>query len=217
MSGIFLDLTKAFDTVIHTTLLNKLHNYGVRGIANKLLKSYLTDRHQYVSLGNTQSSKQAINCGVPQGSVLGPLLFLIYINDIAKCSSIGKIRIFADDTSAFVKVQDIKEVIINSEILMNDLNNWFKANKLTLSTNKSCFILFRTAQAKLNTIPSVLHFGENKINREKSVKYLGVTLEEHLNLNEHVQNVCNSLNKSVDQSRAIQRLQNKLLKVNLIK
>ena len=143
MSGIFLDLTKAFDTVNHNILLAKLHNYGIRGVANDLLRSYLTNRYQYVTIGNTSSSKQPIKCGVPQGSVLGPLLFLIYINDIANCSKIGKIRIFADDTSAFVEGTKVNEVISNSEILMNDLNNWFKSNKLTLSTNKSCFILFR--------------------------------------------------------------------------
>ena len=89
--GTFLDLTKAFDTVDHNILIKKLNNYGIRGVANKLIKSYLTNRYQYVALGNTHSNKQSINCGVPQGSVLGPLLFLIYINDIANCSKIGKI------------------------------------------------------------------------------------------------------------------------------
>ena len=193
VSGIFLDLTKAFDTVNHNILLAKLHNYGIRGVANDLLRSYLTNRYQYVSIGNTSSSKQPIKCGVPQGSVLGPLLFLIYINDIANCSKIGKIRIFADDTSAFVEGTKVNEVISNSEILMNDLNNWFKSNKLTLSTNKSCFILFRSAHTRLNEIPSVLNFGDSHINRENSVKYLGITLDENLNWNEHVQQVCKSL------------------------
>ena len=213
--GIFLDLTKAFDTVDHEILLKKLHNYGVRGVANRLIKSYLTNRYQYVTINNVQSSKKAINCGVPQGSVLGPLLFLIYINDLARSSPIGKIRIFADDTSGFVDSPNIDEVISNSEILMNNLNNWFKANKLTLSANKSCFILFRPKQTKLNQIPSIINFGENHIKRANSVKYLGITLEEHLNWREHIENVCNSLKKcfnifygirdylNTDQSRAI--------------
>ena len=193
--GIFLDLTKAFDTVDHNILLQKLYNYGIRGIENKLLKSYLANRLQYVNLNNNKSNKKDINYGVPQGSVLGPLLFLIYINDIANCTTTGKLNLFADDTSAFTAGNDISEVISKSETLMNNLDKWFAANKLTLSATKSSFILFRSLQSRLKAIPDVLNFGNNKINRSKSVKYLGVTLEEHLNWNEHVQNVCNSLKK----------------------
>jgi len=110
------------------------------------------------------------------GYLQGPLLFLIFINDIANCSSIGKIRIFADDTTAFVEGQNMNEVISKSENLMNDLGNWFRSNKLTLSTNKSCFIYFKSSRSKLKEIPNLLNFGENTINRVKSVKYLGVTL-----------------------------------------
>ena len=87
----------------------------------------------------------------------------------------------------------MNEVISKSENLMNDLGNWFRSNKLTLSTNKSCFIYFKSSRSKLKEIPTLLNFGENNINRVKSVKYLGVTIEEHLNWSEHIQEVCNSL------------------------
>ena len=193
--GIFLDLTKAFDTVNHAILLDKLHNYGIRGKAHKLLKSYLTNRYQYVALGNLQSNKQPINCGVPQGSVLGPLLFLLYINDIVNCCNLGKIRIFADDTSDFVDGENINEVISKAEISMNNLSKWFKANRLTLSTEKSSFIIFRSQKSKLNPIPSEIKFGQNSISRGTSVKYLGVTIDEHLTWNEHVETVSNNLKK----------------------
>ena len=87
----------------------------------------------------------------------------------------------------------MNEVIFKSENLINDLGNWFRSNKLTLSTNKSCFIYFKSSRSKIKEIPNLLNFGENTINRVKSVKYLGVTLEEHLNWSEHIQEVCNSL------------------------
>ena len=99
--GIFLDLTKAFDTVDHNILLQKMYNYGIRGNIHNLFKSYLSNRQQFVKVNDAQSNLKSINCGVPQGSVLGPLVFKIYINDIANCCKEGLFRIFADGTGIF--------------------------------------------------------------------------------------------------------------------
>ena len=103
LCGIFIDLSKAFDTVPHNLLLDKMYHMGFRGITNKLFSSYLSNRLQYVQIGKSQSQQKTVSCGVPQGSVLGPLLFLIFINDIYKCCPSGNVRIFADDTNIFFK------------------------------------------------------------------------------------------------------------------
>ena len=108
--GIFIDLSKAFDTIDHEKLLNKLHNYGIRGNAHKLITSYLTNRSQYTSVLGENSDKLLIKFGVPQGSVLGPLLFLLYINDICNSTTLGVFILFADDTNIFVVANSKREV-----------------------------------------------------------------------------------------------------------
>ena len=105
--GLFLDFKKAFDTINHGILINKLEMYGIRGTANKWIESYLTDRYQFVEYDRVSSSKKKIICGVPQGSILGALLFLIYINDLAKISTKLFTLMFADDTSIFISGNDL--------------------------------------------------------------------------------------------------------------
>ena len=106
--SIFIDLCKAFDTVDHHILLDKLEYYGIRGIAHEWFSSYLPNRSQFVSLGYVESGTLQILCGVPQGSVLGPLLFLLYVNDLHKCSSELDFHLFADDTNIFLQDQNLQ-------------------------------------------------------------------------------------------------------------
>ena len=106
--GVFLDCSKAFNTVNHKILLAKMEQYGIKGVPLKFFASYLTKRQQYVQLENTVSSTQTITCGIPQGSLLGPILFLIYIKDLPNCSNILSFRIFADDTNVFATARDLK-------------------------------------------------------------------------------------------------------------
>ena len=117
--GIYIDLSKAFDTIEHTKLLQKLNIYGIRGNVHALLKSYLSNRLQYTSVLGENSSKLPIKYGVPQGSVLGPLLFLIYINDIAQCSNLGIFVLFADDTNIFVIGENINDVHTKANSILN--------------------------------------------------------------------------------------------------
>ena len=191
--GIFVDLKKAFDTVNHKILLEKLAQLGIRGIPNKLIESYLTNRYQFVQINNSKSNLRSINCGVPQGSVLGPLLFILYINDLANCCKIGKIRIFADDTAIYFACSNIIEFKQLASSIMKQLDKWFAYNLLTLNTDKSYFCIFRTTQNHRLILPSEIEFNNKVIKRAKSIKYLGITLDEFLDWNEHIRNIKNSL------------------------
>ena len=134
--GIFIDLSKAFDTLDHSILLSKLEFYGVRGITLKWFQSYLSNRKQYVSYNGASSCSKVITCGVPQGSILGPLLFVLYINDIVNCSSILRFILFTDDTNLFYSSQNLLDLtrIVNTELYY--LSEWFRANKLSLNLKK---------------------------------------------------------------------------------
>ena len=160
--SVFLDLSKAFDTIDHKILLHKLELYGVRGLALNWFQSYLTDRKQYVLYNNVQSQTLDITCGVPQGSVLGRLLFLVYVNDIANCLTRSKLISFADDTTVFFSSKCINNLYKNLNSDLDDLTNWFKANTLALNVNKSNFMLFQP-NGNQNTLGTTLNIGVDPI------------------------------------------------------
>ena len=140
--GIFLDLSKTFHKIDHKTLLTKLNIYGIRGVALKCIESYLSGRTQCVSIGDDVSSKLSVTCGFPQGSVLGPLLFILYINDIVNASDIMRFVIFADDTNLFLSNPSLTELIYktNQELIL--ISNWLKLNKLSLNVKKNSIHTF---------------------------------------------------------------------------
>ncbi len=143
---VFIDLKKAFDTVDHHILLKKLELYGVKGQALSFLKSCLTNRSQKCKMNGFVSSERLIKCGVPQGSILGPLLFLLYINDLPECLNTTTPRPFADDTNLTASGDSMNDVefAVNSDL--ENLRNWLMANKLSLNVAKTKFMLIGSKQ-----------------------------------------------------------------------
>ena len=147
--GVFIGLKKTFDTVDHNILLDKLNFYGFRGLINQWFSSYLNDRTQTTQTADHISNKTSISFGVPQGSVLGPLLFLLYVNDIHQCSTKLTFYLFADDTNILFAEKNLKviETVINTELCK--LYDWLTSNKLTLNISKSYFVIFHPRQKRL--------------------------------------------------------------------
>ena len=135
--GIYLDFSKAFDTVNHEILLQKLIMYGIQDIALEWFRDYLTNRSQYVTYNFKKSAKENITCGVPQGSILGPLLFLIYINDLAMVSNAFLSVLFADDTNLFISGHDIETLCNKINEDLEKIQEWLCANKLSLNVMKT--------------------------------------------------------------------------------
>ena len=151
---ILLDLSKAFDTVDHQIVLNKLQKYGIRGNFLQLLNDYLANCKQVVYINNTYSRQQDVSCGVPQGSVLGPLLFTVYINDLPKISKF-ETRLFADDTALILSDKNMKSfnVKVNSELIK--VEQWLNPNKLSLNYSKTKYLLIKPF-AKIHTLTSLV-------------------------------------------------------------
>ena len=147
--GVFVDLQKAFDTVDHQILLVKLNHYWICGVPNDWFKSHLSDRHQYVSINGYESGLAAINCGVPQGTVLWPLLFLLYINDLNQAIKYCKVHHFADDTNLLCVSNSIKKLNKQFNADLKHLVNWLNANKISLDVKKTEMVIFKSKQKKL--------------------------------------------------------------------
>ena len=206
MIGIFVDLSKAFDTLNHNILLQKLSSYGIRGLANRWFQSYLQDREQYVNFKNVLSSKSKIITGVPQGSILGPLLFLFYINDICKSSELLRFILYADDTNIFYCDNNIEHLceIVNREL--QGVMQWFKANSLSVNLKKTNFVIFGTS-AKIRTSKACEIYLDNvKIMRSKTAKFLGVVIDENLSWKNHINYIKAKIAKNVGIIRGLKYL-----------
>lgn len=190
---IFVDLAKAFDTVNHKILLDKLERYGIRGNSLSILKSYLKNRSQYVNLGDINSKPGRIEHGVPQGTVLGPLLFVIYINDLLTINTKAEIFSYADDTAIFYKSNSWSNLKRLAEEDFQTINTWFIKNKLTLNYDKTKYISFSIYKNNEPDWDRLQITNNNVIPECDFIKYLGVTIDKHLKWNIHINNVTKKL------------------------
>ena len=199
--GVFIDLKKAFDTVDHRILIHKLDFYGFRGIINVWFRSYLQDRTQIAVIDQRPSNKSFVTYGVPQGSVLGPLLFLLYVNDIYSSSSKLYFYLFADDTNILYSHKNLKslENVMNFEL--NNVFQWLTSNKLTLNQNKSNFVIFHPHQKRLPFVPTICILDHQTnmltyLESKECVKYLGVLIDYKLSWKNHIDSIALKISKT---------------------
>ena len=211
---IFLDFAKAFDTVNHEILLAKLNHYGISGISHTLLKCYLSNRSQQTEINGILSDSGIIKHGVPQGSVLGPLLFLLYINDIRESSNILKFFLFADDTTVYYsdKTDPNTENLLNQEL--SKVSTWLAANKLSLNVKKSNFLHFHNNKRKHK--PTInLKLNGIDVEEKEVTKYLGVLIDNKLSWKPHIECVKTKLARGNGMISKIRYYVNDLCLLNL--
>ena len=193
--GIFLDFFKAFDTVDHGILLAKLHKYGEQDIALLWFQDYLTNRMQYVTYNSIKSEPKMIDCGVPQGSILGPFIFLLYINDLSTVSVPCFSILFADDTNMFITGKDIQDMCdrLNEDLVK--IQEWLCCNKLSLNILETHHMIFTPRNKIVNDVHVVIN--NEKIERVYTTKFLGVQIDAQLNWKKHIGYTCKKLSKCI--------------------
>ena len=194
--GVFIDLSKAFDTVDHNILLKKLSLYGIN---LQWFSSYLSNRKQFIQAGAIKTSYEDITCGVPQGSILGPLLFIIYVNDLCNVSKILEPTMFADDTNLFFCHKNIKDLFQAVNLELGKVFLWFNTNNLSLNKDKTKYNFSHKAREKDNIplkLPALFINGK-EIERVTSIKFLGVLFDEHFSWKDHITVTENKISKNL--------------------
>ena len=208
---VLIDLKKAFDTVDHQILLKKLELYGIKGHALSFLESYLANRNQKCQIQGSVSSEKLIKCGVPHGSILGPLFFLFYINDLPQCLDKTKPRLFADDTNLTVSGDSITdlETAVNSDL--EKLRKWLIANKLSLNVAKTEFMLIGSKQMikNISNLQLNVKIENESIKQVYESKTLGVTIDQHLSWKTNTENICKKITSGISALRRLKEFADK--------
>ena len=193
--GIFVDLQKAFDTVNHKILLQKLNYYGYRGVINDWFRSYLFERKQKVCINGFESETKILHHGVPQGSVLGPFLFLLYINDLHKCINLSSTFHLAADTNLLNISENYKILQKNVNHDLKSLHDWLLSNKISLNKDKSELIYFHKSRSNIPTDLKIKMNGRRLIHSSK-IKYLGIYIDEILMGRDHCEEIIKKLSRA---------------------
>ena len=192
--ALFLDLSKAFDTIDHKILLRKLMQaYGIRGKQNSFFGSYLINRKQCTKVNNYSSNFQTNECGVPHGSVMGPLLFLIYVNDLP-CTSSFQTTLFADDTSLHLSHKDIKTLQLNVENELDKVDTWMRSNRLSINYNKTAYMILNATRSQNCNFE--ISMNGLRIQQTDSSKYLGVIIDNKLSWKPQISSLCGKLSQA---------------------
>lgn len=194
--SLFVDFRKAFDCVNHDILLSKLKHYGIRGDCHSWFESYLSGRSQFIEMDGCVSTSEFVYSGVPQGSILGPLLFLVFINDIVKCSKLFKFVLYADDSTLLYSFDrdmiDSVVPVLNSELM--HLSDWLTCNKLSMNIDKTKYTIFSyRGEVELGDV----RINGGVVDYSRSVKFLGIMIDNNLNFSDHCKYICNKVSKSI--------------------
>ena len=210
--SVFVDIKKAFDSISHTILINKLEKYGIRGPPLRLLSSYLADRESYVACGLAKSENRISNIGIPQGSILGPVLFLIYVNDLPNFAPSATATLFADDTTISVSDKNFDICIGKLQFDLEMFSKWTLSNRLSVNVAKTEALifsnrLFHTENANVAMNSQILEFGTN-------CKYLGVLIDQNLKFMEHINYILEKLSRNTGILYSIRHFLPKSAKLN---